>query len=226
MIPEHNHVITGFSLAQLGHRGGGRPKLLGKKYVRTASSTLPRTTISYHQVNQQKFQMKKGENKSGLNRHQQPEHPAAAEQVLRLAVRVQALIPPRADSGQDRASGLPMAILGQSGGISSEDDGEVSEIPRVSTEGGVASSGASSKDIKTQWKQRNCKKAKLTWQGLRKLAQVIKPMVPKPFDTPLTIFNVISDAAEKYFDNEKDLKDMMEQSIAVFSKAKTMGTIS
>ncbi|KAJ7809941.1 hypothetical protein B0H14DRAFT_1493315 [Mycena olivaceomarginata] len=112
-----------------------------------------------------------------------------------------------------RVSGPQMGILGQSRGISSEDDGEVgsSEIPRASTEGGVSSSDASSKDIKTQWKRKICKKAKVTWQGLHKLAQVIEPIVPKPFDTPLTIFNAISDATEKYFDNEEALKDMMEQ---------------
>ncbi|KAF7334802.1 WD40 repeat-like protein [Mycena sanguinolenta] len=110
--------------------------------------------------------------------------------------------------------------LGQSGGESSEDDGEVgsSEILRASTEG----------DIKTSRKRKFCEKAKQIWRGLYKLIEAIEPIVPEPFDTPIKIFTAISDAAEarvspkhllqmlifvhqKYFDNEEDLKDVMER---------------
>ncbi|KAJ7883422.1 hypothetical protein B0H14DRAFT_3128583 [Mycena olivaceomarginata] len=142
---------------------------------------------------QQKLPAKKGENKSGLKslfrRRPQSTNNRNAQ-------------PPQ-NSGQDRVSGPQMTILGQSGGISSEDDGEVgsSEIPRASTEG----------DIKTSRKQRFSKKFKLIWQGLHKLAQAIEPIVPEPFDTPFKLFNAISDAAEKCFNNEEELKAMMER---------------
>ncbi|KAJ7829624.1 quinon protein alcohol dehydrogenase-like superfamily [Mycena leptocephala] len=86
-----------------------------------------------------------------------------------------------------------------------------SEIARAPTEGGASLSDASSKDIKTLGKQKICKKAKLIWQGLYKLAQVIEPILPAPFDTPFKIFNAISDAAEQCFDNEEELKAMMER---------------
>ncbi|KAF7364496.1 hypothetical protein MVEN_00318000 [Mycena venus] len=106
-----------------------------------------------------------------------------------------------------------MAILGQPRGISSEDDGEVgsSEISRASTEGGVAASDASSKEIKSSWKQKFCQKTKLIWQGLYKLTQAIENIAPPPFDTAFKIFNAVSDAAEKYFDNEEELKAVMER---------------
>ncbi|KAF7376837.1 WD40 repeat-like protein [Mycena sanguinolenta] len=140
--------------------------------------------------NQQEFPMKKKDSKSGLKK----------QVFLRVVIHVWALIPPRAD-------------LGQSGGESSEDDEEAgsSEILRASTEGGVSSSYTSSKDTKTARKQKFCKKAKLIWQGLYKLVQVAEPFVPGPFDTPIKIFTAISDAAEKYFDNEEDLKAVMER---------------
>ncbi|KAJ7692641.1 hypothetical protein B0H14DRAFT_3175408 [Mycena olivaceomarginata] len=54
-------------------------------------------------------------------------------------------------------------------------------------------------------------KVKLIWQGLHKLAQAIEPIVPEPFDTPFKLFNAISDAAEKCFNNEEELKAMMER---------------
>ncbi|KAF7376820.1 WD40 repeat-like protein [Mycena sanguinolenta] len=89
---------------------------------------------------------------------------------------------------------------------------------RASTEG----------DIKTSRKRKFCEKAKLIWQGLYKLVQAAEPFVPEPFDTPIKIFTAISDAAEarvppkhllpmlmfvyqKYFDNEEDLKAVMER---------------
>ncbi|KAJ7911293.1 WD40 repeat-like protein [Mycena leptocephala] len=150
--------------------------------------------------NHEKFTTRKGENKSGLKSLFWP--PQGTNNHGAQPLESKSFVSP-----------VPGPQIGQSGGISSEDDGEVgsSEIPRASTKGGVSLPDTLSKDIKTQWKRKICKKAKLTWQGLHKLAQVIEPMVPKPFDTPLTVFNAISDAAEKYFDNEKELKDMMEQ---------------
>ncbi|KAJ6524872.1 WD40 repeat-like protein [Mycena vulgaris] len=139
---------------------------------------------SHHHLNQQQFPMKKGGKKFGQNN------------LFR-----------RRQSKNNRNAQHPQS----KSFLVSEDDGEVSENPRVSTEGGVSSSDASSEDVKISRKQKICKKAKLIWQGLHKLAKVIEPMVPKPFDSPLTIFNAISDAAEKYIDNEERLKDMIEQ---------------
>ncbi|KAJ7712843.1 hypothetical protein B0H16DRAFT_1479079 [Mycena metata] len=92
-------------------------------------------------------------------------------------------------------------------------------IPHVPTNGGVAPSDAStSKGIKTR-KQKICEKAKLIWQGLYKLTEAIESIVPAPFHTPVKIFNAISDAAEKYFDNEENLKDMMDQLSACLIEA-------
>ncbi|KAJ7702008.1 hypothetical protein B0H16DRAFT_1832840, partial [Mycena metata] len=121
-------------------------------------------------------------------------------------------VTPKSHFGQEGVSGPQMVILEQSGNISdSEDEGKVSEILHNSTDGGVASSDTSaSKGIKTR-KQKNCEKAKLIWQGLYKLTGAIALIVPSPFDTPLKIFNAISDVAEKYFDNEEKLKEMMDQ---------------
>ncbi|KAJ7111062.1 hypothetical protein C8R44DRAFT_742834 [Mycena epipterygia] len=149
--------------------------------------------------------MKKGENKSGLNslfRHLQGTSNCNAQ-------------PPQSKSfsrhpGQDRVSGLQMAILGQSGGISLGSSG-TSQILRASTEGGVSSPNTSSEDIKTPRKQKICEKAKLIWPGLYKLAKAIEPIVPEPFNTPFKIFNAISDVVQKCFDNEEELKAMMER---------------
>ncbi|KAJ7199028.1 hypothetical protein GGX14DRAFT_401656 [Mycena pura] len=155
--------------------------------------------------------MKKGENKSGLN------------SLFRR---------PQGTNSRDAQppQNPQIAVPGQSGGISSEDDREVSGIPRAATVGGLSSFEASSKDVKTSRKQKICKKANLIWQGLHKLAKAIESIdiVPQPFDAPIKIFTAISDAAEvgvppkhlsqilmfvpqKYFDNEEDLKDMMER---------------
>ncbi|KAJ7868119.1 hypothetical protein B0H13DRAFT_1897274 [Mycena leptocephala] len=91
---------------------------------------------------------------------------------------------------------------------------------------------------------------KPSWQGPHKLAQTIELIVPEPFGTPFKIFNAISDAAEmripeehrlqmvmfliqKYFDNEVELRAMMERLSAclveancVLSGATTMASIS
>ncbi|KAJ6456497.1 hypothetical protein C8R45DRAFT_943687 [Mycena sanguinolenta] len=152
--------------------------------------------------NQQEFPMKKGDGKYGLKslfRHAQGSNNNRNAQ------------PPQSKSFF--APIPPWVDLGQSGGISSEDDGEAgsSEILRASSESSVSAS--SLKVIKTSRKQRLCEKTKLIWQGLYKLIQAIEPIVPEPFDTPIKIFTAISDAAEarKYFDNEEDLKAMMER---------------
>ena len=80
----------------------------------------------------------------------------------------------------------------------------------------------------SQWKQEICKKAKHTWKGLHKIASIIAPMVPPPFNSPLELFNNISDVAvvrfhsqhiprtltttpQKYIDNEEELQDTMKQ---------------
>ncbi|KAF7376779.1 WD40 repeat-like protein [Mycena sanguinolenta] len=104
--------------------------------------------------------------------------------------------------------------LGQSGGESSEDDEETgsSEILRASTEGDVPSSEASSlKDIKTSRKRRFCKKAKRIWQGLYKLVEAIEPFTQQRREFHRNISQMLIFVPQKYFDNEEDLKAVMER---------------
>ncbi|KAJ7070473.1 hypothetical protein C8F01DRAFT_1106563 [Mycena amicta] len=64
---------------------------------------------------------------------------------------------------------------------------------------------------KAHWKQEICDNAKTAWHGLQKLVAIIEPMVPEPFNSPLELFNTISEVAAKYIDNEEMLKGAMKQ---------------
>ncbi|KAJ7212575.1 hypothetical protein GGX14DRAFT_564331 [Mycena pura] len=68
-----------------------------------------------------------------------------------------------------------------------------------------------SKDIKDLRKQKFCEKIKVIWRGLYKLTQAIEKIAPPPVDAAFKLFNAVSDAAQKYFDNEEELKAVMER---------------
>ncbi|KAF7351570.1 hypothetical protein MSAN_01589500 [Mycena sanguinolenta] len=62
-----------------------------------------------------------------------------------------------------------------------------------------------------KWKQDISAKAMSLWQGLHKLTTVIEPLVPSPFDTPIKLFNAVSDVIVENMDNKEKLKDAMDQ---------------